>query len=214
MGNSSTPPPEAPPARNETTHRLLDSVRATVAGNVATRIAGAAATLFHAGGHKLLEPSARAALAAAAERGAAQALAITRAPIASAAKQAGIPARLLPSLAGSSDAAIAVAGQTARAATGAVLRGAGRAAGVGFVLDGAFASVGAAFAVKRGEMDRAAAARYVAKEAASGAIATGAGVLAGAGLVALTGGVGAPAVFAVAAIGSIGAKRLARRAMG
>ncbi|MEZ4259970.1 MAG: hypothetical protein R3B36_12930 [Polyangiaceae bacterium] len=207
MRNPSTP------GVSESSVRLLDSVRATFAGNIATRVAGSAATLFYAGGHRVLNASARAALAAAAEKGAARALAVTSAPMIAAAQEAGLSSKLVPSVA-TSDLAVAVAGQTARGAAKAVLRGAGRAAGIGFALDGAIASVGAVLAVRRGDMDRGAAVKHVAKEAASGAFATGAGVLLGAGLVAVTGGVAAPAVFAVAAIGSIGAKHAARRALG
>ena len=99
----------------------------------------------------------------------------------------------------------------ARAAGKEILKGASKAAGLGLVIDGAVASVEAVVAVRSGSMDRKSAAEYVAKEAATGAVATGAGVLLGAGLVALTGGVAAPVVFAVGAIGSIGTKRLLRR---
>jgi len=79
------------------------------------------------------------------------------------------------------------------------------------VIDGAVASLEAAVAVRSGAMDRRTAAVHVATEAATGAASTAAGVLLGAGLVALTGGIGAPVVFAIGALGAIGAKQLLRR---
>ena len=79
------------------------------------------------------------------------------------------------------------------------------------MLDGAVAGVEAIIAVRNGSTDKKSAVIHVAKEATTGAIATGAGVLLGAGLVALTGGIAAPVVFAVGALGSIGTKRLLRR---
>lgn len=111
-------------------------------------------------------------------------------------------------------AARAVSVQVARSAARPVLRGASRAAAIGFVVDGAVAGIEAVIAVRNGTTDRDTAMRHVAKEAASGAVATGAGVLAGAALVALTGGIAAPVVFAVSAAGSIGAKRVVRRWLG
>ena len=79
------------------------------------------------------------------------------------------------------------------------------------MVDGAFATVESVVRVRAGTMDKNEAVSHVVKEAATGAAATGAGVLLGAGLVALTGGVAAPVVFAVGALGSIGAKRALRR---
>ena len=79
------------------------------------------------------------------------------------------------------------------------------------MIDGAVASFEAIVAVRNGSSDKKTAVKHVAKEATTGAIARGAGVLLGAGLVALTGGIAAPVVFAVGALGSIGTKRLLRR---
>ena len=98
-----------------------------------------------------------------------------------------------------------------RMAAKQVLKGAGKAAGIGFVIDGAVAGFEAIVALRNGSTDRKTAIRHVATEATTGAIATGTGVLIGASLVALTGGIAAPVVFAVGAVGSIGTKRLLRR---
>jgi hypothetical protein len=119
------------------------------------------------------------------------------------------PVRLLSN---ASKAVRSAAPIAARAAGKQILKGAGKAAGIGLVIDGALASVEAVSAVRGGAMDRKQAVTYVATEAATGAVATGAGVLLGAGLVALTGGIAAPVVFATSALGAIGAKRLLRRA--
>jgi hypothetical protein len=96
---------------------------------------------------------------------------------------------------------------SARLAARRIATGAGKAAGIGFVLDGAIATVEGVIAVRNGSMDVDGAMKHVAKEATTGAVATGAGVLLGAGLVALTGGVAAPVAFAVGAVGAIGTKR-------
>ncbi len=112
------------------------------------------------------------------------------------------------------EVARSVGANAVRVAGKELLKGAGKAAGIGFLFDGAVAGFEAVVAVRNGSSDRASAVKHVAKEATTGAVATGAGVLLGAGLVALTGGVAAPVVFAVGAIGSIGAKQLLRRVIG
>lgn len=207
-----------PPAKPEM--RFVDTLRGTLAGNAAVKVASSAMTLFEAGGKKLLSATTRAAIRSAAEKGTARALAVTTSPlleVASAIPGVAKPVEAAKSLAATSAEGVTVraaTGQLARSAAREVLRGAGRAAAIGFVVDGAFAGVEAIAAVRNGSADRDAAVRHVAKEAASGAVATGAGVLVGAGLVALTGGIAAPVVFAASAAGSIGVKRMVRRWLG
>ncbi|MDB4944295.1 MAG: hypothetical protein JWP97_3829 [Labilithrix sp.] len=201
---------------------ITDSLRAAVAGGGAAKLIATSASLFEAGGKNLLSQSAQRMVRAAAEKGAKQAILTAAGPVLETAS--GL-ARGLESVSPASSAlafgARAVkssgklalgAGKTAfRVASEEVLKGAGRAAGVGFVIDGAVAGLEAVIAVRNGSTDKVSAAKYVAKEATTGAVATGAGVLLGAGLVALTGGIAAPVVFAVGAMGSLGTKRLLRR---
>lgn len=196
---------------------VFESLRATVAGNAAVKVAASALALFEAGGKRVLAPAAQVAIRKVAERGTARALAVATSPLleaASAVPGLGRPAATAVETALAPSAARAVSVQVARTAAKQVLRGASRAAAIGFVVDGAVAGIEAVVAVRNGSTDRETAIRHVAKEAASGAVATGAGVLAGAGLVALTGGIAAPVVFAVSAAGSIGVKRVVRRWLG
>jgi hypothetical protein len=186
-----------------------NALRSVIAGSGAAHVIASSVTLFEAGGKLVLDEASRSALRRAAEKGAESALALAAGPLLG-------PATLLAKkpigmLAGASKAARVAAPLAARTAGKEILKGAGKAAGIGLLIDGAVASVEAAVAVRNGAMDRKSAATYVAKEAATGALATGAGVLLGAGLVAVTGGVAAPVVFAVGALGSIGAKRVLRR---
>ena len=186
-----------------------DTLRAMIAGGGATQVISSSVALFEAGGKLLLDEGTKALVRNAAERGAEGALALAVGPLVG-------PARLLADrpaamLTHAGRAARTAAPLAARAAAKQILKGAGKAAGVGLVVDGAVASVEAVVAVRNGSMDRKTATGYVAREAATGAVATGAGVLLGAGLVALTGGIAAPVVFAVGALGSMGTKRLLRR---
>lgn len=186
-----------------------DAIRSIVAGAGATQLLSSSVALFEAGGKLVLDSGAQSFVRNAAEKGAEKALAFAAGPLLGPAKMfANKPIGLLAS---ASKAVRASAPVAARVAGRQLLKGAGKAAGIGFVIDGAVAGVEAASAVRSGSMDRKDAATYVAKEAATGAIATGAGVLLGAGLVALTGGVAAPVVFAVGALGSIGTKRILRK---
>jgi hypothetical protein len=204
---------------------IADSLRAALAGGEAAKLLASSAALFEAGGKHVLSEGAKRAVREVAERGATRAIAMTTGPILESAgslaakpiiamtTKAGVALGVKSSAAATASSAIAKsAGKEAmRMAGKQVLKGAGKAAGIGFVLDGAFASVEAVIAVRNGSSDKKTAALHVAKEATTGAIATGAGVLLGAGLVALTGGIAAPVVFAVGALGSIGTKRLLRR---
>lgn len=186
-----------------------DTLRAVVAGSGAARVIASSVTLFEAGGKLLLDEGAKSALRSAAERGAESALAFAAGPLLGPTQS--LMQKPIAVLANTGKAARAVGPAVARLAGKEILRGAGKAAGLGLVIDGAFAGVEAVVAVRSGAMDGKSAAKYVATEAATGAVATGAGVLAGASLVVLTGGVAAPVVFAVAALGSIGTKHLLRR---
>lgn len=189
--------------------RLANVIRSVVAGSGATHVLAASVALFEAGGRMLLDEGTKSLLRSAAERGAESALALASGPLLG-------PVTLLAKkpirmIANAGKTARSAAPFAARAAGAEVLKGAGKAAGIGLVIDGAIASVEAFTALRKGTMDRKSAASYVAKEAATGAVATGAGVLVGAGLVALTGGTAAPVVFAVGALGSLGAKRALQR---
>lgn len=186
-----------------------NALRAVIAGNGASKVITSSLALFEAGGKHVLDEGAKSLVRSAAEKGAESALAVAAGPLLGPASV--IAKKPIAMLAQSPKAARAVAPIAARTAGRELLKGAGKAAGVGFVIDGAVAGVEAVVAVRNGSMNQESAVKYVAKEAATGAVATGAGVLLGASLVALTGGVAAPVVFAVGALGSIGTKRLLRR---
>jgi hypothetical protein len=187
-----------------------DALRAVLAGGGAARVMAASVALFEAGGKNLLDEATKSAVRSAAERGAAGALALAAGPLLGPASV--LARRPIAMLSNAGKAARTVGPVAARAASRELLKTAGKAAGVGLVIDGAVAGVEAVIAVRNGSMDRAGAAKYVATEAATGAVATGAGVLVGASLVALTGGVAAPVVFAAGALGCIAAKHALRRA--
>lgn len=186
-----------------------NALRAVIAGNAAANGIAAAAALFEAGGKLVLNEGLQQGVRNIAEKGAEKALAVAAGPLLGPATL--ITQRPIALLAKGARAAREVAPVAARSAGKQLLKGAGKAAGIGFVIDGAVASVEAVGLVRSGKLDAKKAATYVAKEATTGAIATGAGMLVGAGLVALTGGVAAPVVFAVGALGSIGAKRMMRK---
>ena len=186
-----------------------DALRAVIAGGGAARVMASSVTLFEAGGKLLLDEGTKSALRTVAERGAESALALAAGPLLGPA--AAVAKRPIGLLATAGKAARVVGPTAASAAGKELLKGAGRAAGIGLLIDGAVAGVEAIVAVRSGAMDRKDAASYVVKEAATGAVATGTGVLLGASLVALTGGAAAPVVFAVGAVSAIGTKRLLRR---
>jgi hypothetical protein len=189
--------------------RVGEALRAAVAGGHAAKLIGSATAIFQAGGNKLLSAAAQSTLRTAVEKGAEKAIATATGAFA-------LPAELSPrKLIGSgARATTAVVKGGARVAVREIAKGTGKAAGIGFVVDGAVATVEGVVAVRAGTMDRNEAMKHVAKEATTGAIATGAGVLLATGLVALTGGVAAPVVFAVGAVGSIGTKRVLRKWIG
>lgn len=187
---------------------IAQAIRAAVAGGHAAKLIGSATALFEAGGKKLLSPASQSAVRTLAEKGAANVLAAATGPL--------LPPGLSPAkLIGSgARAAGAVVKGGARVAAREIAKGAGKAAGVGFVIDGAVATFEGVMAMRAGTMDKDQAVKHVVTEAATGAVATGTGVLLGAGLVALTGGAAAPVVFAVGALGAIGTKRVTKRMLG
>jgi hypothetical protein len=192
--------------QEEGASRFTDALRAVIAGGEAAKLVSSATALFEAGGRHLLGEGTRKLIREAAERGATSAMAVAIPPVlapaaAAASKHA---AEIVPR-------ALATGGRAASLAAREVLRGTGKAAGIGFAIDGAVAGFEAIVAHRAGTMSGKQAAKHVAREASTGALATGAGVLVGAGLVAVTGGIATPVVFAVSAVSAIAAKRALRR---
>ncbi|MFO0737854.1 MAG: hypothetical protein U0270_18325 [Labilithrix sp.] len=185
------------------------ALRAVMAGNAASSAIASSVALFQAGGKLVLNEGTQTAVRSVAEKGAEKALLIAAGPLLGPAQ--ALVQKPVSLLAKGASITKQIAPAAAKSASKEILKGAGRAAGIGFVIDGAVAGVEAVVAVRNGKLDAKKAAAYVATEATTGAIATGAGMLLGAGLVALTGGVAAPVVFAVGALGSIGAKRMLRK---
>jgi hypothetical protein len=183
-----------------------DAIEAMIAGGCAAHVMPASAALFEAGGRRLLDPGAQTLMRTSAQRGAEHAFRNVAGPLLGRATMARLPGMLTSA----ADVTSAAGPVGARAAAKEVLAGTGRASGFAFVIDGAIASLEAVVAVRSGLMDRKGAALHMARAAATGAASTGAGVLLGASMVALTGGVAARVVFAVAAFGAVGAKRLLR----
>ena len=178
-----------------------DALRAMVAGGEAVALRGAAHTLFEAGGRRLLPEVAQRALRAAVEQETGRLVA----GFAMLGEGAAASAKLLPSAAVSTTAKL-VGVQAARAAGMQLLRGVGRAAGVGALIDGAWGTAEAVYRYRKHTMTAGQACAHVAKEASTGAAATAAGAAAAALLVMMTGGLAVPAVFVVGAAASIGAK--------
>lgn len=178
-----------------------DALRAFFAGGQAVALRGAAHTLFEAGGRRVLPEVAQRAVRAAVEQETGKLLA----GVAMLSEGAAASAKLLPSAAVSTTAKL-VGVQAARAAGMQVLRGMGRAAGVGALIDGAWGAAEAAYRYRKNTMTAGQACAHVAKEASTGAAATVAGAAAATLLVTMTGGLAVPAVFVVGAAASIGTK--------
>ncbi len=176
-------------------HRV-DAVRGAVAGSGAASVRAAAQALFDAGGNKVLPVVVQRAVRSTVERQASRLL--TGAGLLEHASAAG---RFVEK----SRARTAIL-HGARAAGRQVFRSVGAAAAVGALVDGGFATVEAVKSVRAGSMTQNQAVVHVAREAGTGALATAAGTATAALLVAMTGGIAAPALFAVAAVVSIGAK--------
>ncbi|HEX3343747.1 MAG TPA: hypothetical protein VHS09_04200 [Polyangiaceae bacterium] len=174
----------------------VDAVRGAVAGSGGASIRAAAQALFDAGGNKVLPTAVQRAVRSTVERPASKLL--TGAGLLEHASAAG---RLMDR--GTTRAAVS---HGARAAGRQVFRSVGAAAAVGALVDGGWATMQAVKGVRAGSMTEREAVAHVAREAGTGALATAAGTATAALLVAMTGGIAAPALFAVAAVTSIGAK--------
>jgi len=176
-------------------HRV-DAVRGAVAGSGGASVRAAATALFDAGGNKVLPVVVQRAVRSTVERQASRLL--TGAGLLEQASAAG---RLME---GNTARTVVLHG--ARAAGRQVFRTIGAAAAVGALVDGGFATMQAMRGVRAGSMTQKEAVVHVAQEAGTGALATAAGTATAALLVAMTGGIAAPALFAVAAVVSMGAK--------
>lgn len=186
-----------------------DAVRALVSGGEAVALRSAAHVLFEAGGRRVLPVAAQAALRSTLEREAKRLMMGVGGLLKEGATAAAPAARVA---AGGEAAAVAtttaraVIAPTARIAAQQVLRGVGRAAGIGAILDGAWGTVEAIARVRNRTMTPRQAVVHVAKEASTGAAATAAGAAAAAAVVTVTGGLAVPAVFFVGAAASIATK--------
>jgi hypothetical protein len=203
-----------PDSSTTKTRSFVDSVRGVISGSGAAKVLAASATLFEAGGKHVLPEATKAAVRGIAERSATRAIAIASGPLFEPVAMLGAKPAPAPAVSFARGAAKGIGVHATRLAAKEILKGAGKAAGLGFVLDGAIAGVEAIVAVRGGTCDGKTAVKHVAMEATTGAVATGAGVLLGAGLVALTGGLATPVVFAVGALGAVGTKTLLRRLTG
>lgn len=174
----------------------LDALRGAVAGAGGASLRLAAQALFDAGGKRVLPLAVQRAVRSTIEREASRLL--TGTGLLQGASAAG---RLVDR---SATRTVIIHG--ARAAGRQVVRSVGAAAAVGALVDGGWAAVQAVRGVRAGAMTQQEAVVHVAREAGTGAVATAAGTATAALLVAMTGGVAAPAVFAVAAAASLGAK--------
>jgi hypothetical protein len=123
-------------SRSSESTRLGEALRAAVAGGHAAKLIGSATAIFQAGGNRLLSESARSTLRIAVEKSAEKAIATATGALL-------LPSELSPmKLIGSgARATSAVVKGGARVAAREIAKGAGRAAGIGFVVDGAVASV-------------------------------------------------------------------------
>lgn len=191
------------------TRSVGDAVGAMIAGGSAARVMSASAALFDAGGRALLDERTKRLVRNTAQRGAERAFGSAAAPLLGPATTARLPAMIAEAV----EVASATRPLAVRAAANEVLKGAARAGGFGFAIDGAIATLEALSAVRDGSMDRRGAAMHIARRGFAGGASTGAGALLGVSVVALTGRVAAPVVFAVAAFGAMTAKRLLRRLM-
>ncbi|HLK37218.1 MAG TPA: hypothetical protein VKU41_10740 [Polyangiaceae bacterium] len=174
-----------------------DAIRGAIAGGYAVRVRVAAATLFDAGGHAVLPGAVQSAVRAAVERQA------TRVLGAGGLLEANVSAAVR---ALDSPAVRAAAAHTAGSAGRRILRSVGLAAGAGATIDAGWALARAVRLTRNGSLTPREAVGHVVREAGTGAAATAAGTAAAALLVALTGGVGAPAVFLVGAVASAATK--------
>jgi hypothetical protein len=178
-----------------------DALRAMFAGARGVALRPAAQRLYELGGRAILPEVAQGAIRGALETQATQIFSGAGLLVEGAGAMKQLRA---PAIAAETTKAVALT--TAKAAGQQVLRGIGRAAGVGALIDGAWGAAEAGYRYKNGTMTAREACVHVAKEAGTGAAATAAGAAAAALVVTMTGGVAIPAVFMVGALTSIGAK--------
>ncbi len=160
-------------ASTPSTVSVADSLRAAIAGGEAAKLLASSASLFEAGGKRLLSASTQRAVRAVAEKSATGAILMATAPVLESAtgiakgmNGAKAALSLGSKAAGGTRAIVMGTGKQAlRSASKEILKGAGKAAGIGFVLDGAVASFEAIMAVRNGSTDKTSAVKYVAKEA-------------------------------------------------
>lgn len=175
--------------------RLHQHTRTTLVGTLACAVTDPATAVFEAGGKALLSGATRESAREILAGGVKKALR-EHAPQAA--------SRALPGTAQATQ-------QTARVLTvGAAARGlatlAGRAGFVGAVVDGGFAVGRGVLGVRNGEMTVPEVRTMVATEAGTGAVAGIAGVGLATAAVAVLGPLGAPVLFGLGALGSLGTK--------
>ncbi|MGZ3475124.1 MAG: hypothetical protein ACXWUG_13065 [Polyangiales bacterium] len=176
----------------------VDVVRAGIAGGEAVAVRAAAETLFEAGGKKVLSEGAQRASREVLTRVVGRTLATAPAVLGRMARASG---KTLASNTGK-----VVVREAVKSAGKEIARGAGRAAGLGFVLDGAIGAYEGVTAYRGGEKTAGEAIAHAGKEAGSGALASAGGVLVAAALVSLVGGLAAPVVFGIGAVTSVSLK--------
>jgi hypothetical protein len=192
---------------NGETSRAGDLLRARAAAAEAIAVAGAAETLFERFGQQLLAPAARESLRNAAVESTRQALQQSAPGLLSLAAADGLAAgtRQL-AYEGTKDVMTSLPRKAVKGAAREIMKGVGRAAGVGFVIDGVIGGAEAVYGYAQGNITGEKACLHVLKEAGTGAAATAAGVGMAAGLVILTGGMAAPLLVLVAVCGSVATK--------
>jgi hypothetical protein len=166
--------------------RVVEALRASIAGGEAVAVRGAAEVLFAAGGKKVLSEGSQRVLREVVTKAVGKTL------------EAGRGAAQL--------ASGMVTREVAKSATREVAKGLGRAAALGLAFDAVIGTIEGVVAVRSGEKTVKQAVVHASKEAGTGALASAGGVAAAAALVALTGGLAAPVVFGVGAVTAVSIK--------
>jgi hypothetical protein len=174
-----------------------DAVRSALAGAQGMSTKAAAQVIFEAGGNTLLPATLQSAVRGAVEHEASRWWVVSGL---AGARSGAAPAIL------ENAAARAAAVSSVGVAGRQIARAVGVSAAAGAVIDGGWAIAVASRRVREGSMTRRQAVVHVAREAGTGAAAVALGAAASTALVALTGGVAAPALFAVSAAAAFGAK--------
>ena len=177
-----------------------ETVRSRLVGDLAVSVARPAGALFEAGGKNILSEGARESGREMIEEGVRSALQRTAPTLASKYFPKG-GARLLPGPAAAGAAAMGVG-----TALGRVVSVAGRAGVVSGLVDGGFAAVRGAVAVRRGEMTGREVGTLVLKEAGTGAAAGAVGVSLTVAAATTLGPMAAPVMAGIGIVGSIATK--------